>query len=599
MDRQWLDTGARRRRPPRRWTRLASLLVLLSLLLPTVGPAASAQDAASGKVLRVDQGFFPLTLDPQKSGDLSAIAVSILDYEGLTRLDEKLQTIPGAAESWETNPDGTVLTFHLRAGLTYADGSPLTAERFRYAVERTCDPRTEAPYAVILFDVVGCEEFFGSLAAAPAGTPAATPDTAARAAYDAAKARLGVRAIDDRTLEIHLTNPAAYFPTIAYSWVFYPVKLEVVEPDPEGWWRDPANRIGNGPFRVSAITQDRSITFEANDHYWAGRPRLDGIAYVYRDQDAPFEEAAAAALAAYQRGELDIMFPYPPQVEQIEADPAMRGELLRYPAAATEILSFDLEQAPWQDKQVREAFAYGFDRQGYCEEVGGGCIPTRSWIPEGVPGHIETDAYAFDPEQAKQALAASTYGGAEQLPEIRVLYSADDPAPPPPLQWVADRYRDVLGVEITFVPTTDEEFEAMEEAGAFPQLGFNAWIQDYPDPQNWLSIYWSCGSQLYAGKAGYCNPAFDDLVQRADAEADPAQRLALYEEAGRLVVADAPAVFLDNPTNVVLVKPTVTGYALTPSDLWPGAPTSLLSIDVAPAEATPAAASPGAGTPIP
>jgi oligopeptide transport system substrate-binding protein len=574
----------------------APLLLVLAVLLAGLPPRLAAQEAtpaADGGVLRVDQGFYPLTIDPQQSADLSEIAVSILDYEGLTRLDADLRTVPAAAESWAFGGDGTVLTFRLRDGLTYADGSPLTAERFRYAVERACDPRTAAPYAVILFDVVGCEELSASLDAAAVGTPGATRAAAGgQGAYEAAKANLGVRAVDGQTLEVRLTHPAAYFPTVASTWVFYPVKQEAVERDPEGWWRDPAARVGNGPFRATAIEEDRSIAFAANGAYWAGRPRLDGIAYVYRDQAAPEEEAAAAALAAYRAGALDVMFPSPPQAAEIADDPVLGRELLRYPAAGTEILAFDLGQEPFQDKKVREAFAYGFDRAAYCAEVGGGCAPALSWVPPGVPGHIETEAYAFDPERARRALAESTYGGPEGLPEIRFPYGADDPAPPPPLRWIADRYRDVLGVEIAFVPTTDEEFAAMDEAGAVPQLSITGWFQDYPDPQNWLSIYWACGSQLYAGRAGYCNEEFDDLVRRADAEADPARRRALYEEAGRLLVADTPAVFLSNPTNVALVKPAVTGYALTPSDLWPGAPASLPTIGLAPAAATPAAATP-------
>jgi oligopeptide transport system substrate-binding protein len=282
------------------WTGLV-LLVVLGLLPVTArgqevtptAPGGTPTAAPAGTILRIDQGSaefdadFPL--DPQKTFAPPQVAVSGLDYEGLTRIDADLTTAPAAAESWETSADGTLLTFHLRDSLTYSDGSPLTAERFRYAVERTCDPLTEADYASILFDIVGCEAFFTSLEpAATTATPGATlgaagtPETTA--AYEAAKAKLGVRALDDRTLEIQLEQPAAYVPTIASTWVFYPVQQEAVERDPDGWWADPSTRVGNGPFRVidmDAEEPDRRIRFARNDRYWGGRAQLDGIEYVY------------------------------------------------------------------------------------------------------------------------------------------------------------------------------------------------------------------------------------------------------------------------------------------------------------------------------
>ena len=208
--------------------------------------------------------------------------------------------MPAAAESWEFNADGTVLTFHLREGLVYSDGSPLTAENFRFAIERACDPNTAAAYAGILFDIVGCEALYTSLTAPDTAEARATPGAAeagSDAAYEAAKAALGVRAIDDRTLEVQLTHPAPYFPTIASTWVFYPVKPESVAAGGEGWAQDPAQRIGNGPFRMTSFaTISRSVS-AANEHYWAGRPKLDGIEYVYIDDPQ-------VALEAYRAGDL-------------------------------------------------------------------------------------------------------------------------------------------------------------------------------------------------------------------------------------------------------------------------------------------------------
>src|SRR3712207_1966494 len=146
-------------RVPARWAKLAGLLVAFALMLPTVASGVLAQDG--DKILRVHQITYPDDIDPQKSSFTSEIAVLQLAYEGLTRLNEKQETVPAAAESWEYNEDASQLTFTLREGLQRSDGSPITAENFRYAVERTCSPRVLGEYNSILFDVTGCEDFAG------------------------------------------------------------------------------------------------------------------------------------------------------------------------------------------------------------------------------------------------------------------------------------------------------------------------------------------------------------------------------------------------------------------------------------------------------
>ena len=349
-------------------TRVIAVLLLLALLLPALATVNAAQETTSDNVLRVRMPWWPDNVDPQKTSFVEEIAVSALDYEGLTRLNEDLETVPAAAESWEFSADGTTLTFHLRDGLVYNDGSPLTAERFRFAIERACDPNTAAAYAGILFDIAGCEALYTSLTPPDTSEASATPGaTEARsdAAYEAAKAALGVRVIDDRTLEVQLTHPAPYFPTVASTWVFYPVKEESLAAGGDAWSQDPTQRIGNGPFMMTDFAGDQLIGFAANEHYWAGRPKLDGIEYVYIDDPQ-------VALEAYRAGDLHVTQLGPTQIPQIEGDPALNPELLIFPAAVTINLMFDLKQEPFTDQKVREAFAYGFDRETYCAEVRSG-----------------------------------------------------------------------------------------------------------------------------------------------------------------------------------------------------------------------------------
>ena len=417
---------------------------------------------------------------------------------------------------------------------------------------------------------MGCEAFSTSLDADPAD----------EAAYQAALDGLGVRAPDDRTLEVRLRHPAPYFLSLASHVAFFPAKRELIEAGGAEWWLDPANQVGNGLFQIARIDRSRSaarIAFAANERYWRGRPKLDGVEYVYFND-------GEAAMAAYWRGELEVAWPDDADIPAIEADPALSRELVRQPVFSTVYLSFNMREEPFTDKKVREAFAYAFDRDTYCRQIFSGfCTPTLSWLPPGVPGHAATDAYAFDPAKARQALAESSYGGVENLPEIVWYYSEGDAFDVRHAEWLAAQYRQVLGVELRLTPMTDEGWDAIYDQGSPAdaprwQLVSGSINSGVPDPRDWFEL-WTCRSTFHATWVGYCNPAFDELVGRAEAALDPVKRLEPYQEAERLLIADAPALFLYNPLQRWLVKPYVTGYDATiPSMGW----TTLRDVDFAP-----------------
>ena len=546
-------------------SRVFALLLALTLLAP--GLRVAAQD--DGNVLRIHQIVYPDVVDPQKSSYANELAILALVYEGLTRLNDKQETVPAAAESWEYNDDATQITFHLRPDLKYSDGSPLTAENFRYAIERTCDPVTAGEYQSILFGVVGCEDFAGLALDENGETREYTPEE-----YDTAKAALGVRTLDDLTLQVDLVDPTPFFHTIAYTWVMYPVKADVVAKDPDTWWKSAENHIGNGPFKVSSIEEDQEWTFEANDNYWQGRPKLDGIDYVYVDD-------AAVALEAYRAGDLDIVSLEPPQIPEVEADSDLASQMVVYPLASTYNLEMNLSTEPFNDPKVREAFAYAFDRETYCKEVrSGDCTPTLSWIPQGTPGAIETDAFAFDPEAAVKALAESSYGGPENLPEIKMYYNGERSGAQERAEWMAGQYRDILGVELTLQPTDGTTLISLtKDAATHPQLvTLGGWAQDYPDPQNWLSVFWTCDSS-FASRVGYCNEEFDRLTHLGDTTVDQDQRIEYYKQAGEILVEDQPGPFIMNLAANFVVNPDVTGYTPTPAEgEWPGQFSSLMTI---------------------
>ena len=162
-----------------------------------------------------------------------------------------------------------------------------------------------------------------------------------------------------------------------------------------------------------------------------------------------------------------------------------------------------------------------------------------------------------------------------------MTYVSDDPSEGERAEWVAGQYRDILGIDLNLAPMDGTTlFGLTKDAATYPQLMlYGAWFQDYPDPQNWLSVYWTCDS-VFARPIGYCNADVDRLVQQGDTTVAPTERLPYYEQAGRLLVDDVPGVFLFNAEGLFLVKPTVSGLTPTASAFeWPGQYTSLISID--------------------
>ena len=542
---------------------LIGFLAALMLLAPMMMPGGHAAAQTGGKVLRGQLPVFPDVIDPQKASFASEIAVLTQNYEGLTRQDSDLKLTGAAAESWDFSKDGLTLTFHLRKNLKYSDGSPLTAANFVYAIQRNCDPRTAGQYQSITFEIVGCEDL-------------ANTDPKDTAKIDEGMKALKAVATDDNTLTLTLSHAAPYFATVASLWVFYPVKQELVEKGGDAWYKDPKAQIGNGPFQMTTYDDGQEIDFVANANYWGGKPKLDGINYIYQKE-------SSLALEAYKNGDLDIMTVDPSQIPVVKADPSVSNEFVQYAVASSYNLAFNLSMKPFDDIKVREAFSEAFDRKTYCEIIrNGDCAPTTSWIPVGLPGSVTADKYGFNPDAAKAALAASSYGSADKLPPITLYYNSNDTANTARAEWVAGQYRDILGVTITLAPTEGTALTALrKDPKTFPQMLLpGGWIQDYPDPQNWLSVYWKCDA-TFAKRFSYCSKDLDKVLDQADVELDPAKRLSLYEQAGNMLIDDIPGPFLYNGTGIFLVKPNVTGWKGTALDVsWPGQFTQDLELDI-------------------
>jgi oligopeptide transport system substrate-binding protein len=370
-------------------------------------------------------------------------------------------------------------------------------------------------------------------------------------------------------------------------WVAFPAKEELIAEGGDDWWTSSKYQVGNGPFVWKSLEPAVRSLFTPNANYWQGAPKVS-IEYSYIVD-------SAVAFEAYKNDEFDIVASAGEDFDAIESDPDLKAQHLVYAGSCTTVIKLGLKgvyadpsgnpyDSPFNDPKVREAFYYAFDAEGWTQDVDAGLsTPTWTWIPPGYPGY-DAEANAtpqFDPEKAKAALAASSYGGPDALNALGLKITYGQSARNQQRsEWLVANYKDVLGLDIALDPVDATTFTAItKDPATFPLLARQGWCADYPDPQNWLSVYWRSDT-TFAQRQGWENAEFDALVNAADVEPDPAKRMDLYMQAQRLLLAQYPSAFGYNNKNHYLVKPWVLNVTTTPQDAgWPGEQDPL-SIDI-------------------
>jgi len=542
---------------------------------------ATPEPVEKAKILRINLGSYPDIVDPQKSSFVNEIAHLNLIYQGLTKFNDKLETVPGAAEKWEYNTEATELTFTLREGLKYSDGTLLNAMRYQYSLLRNINPATAGEYAAITDEIKGAPEW--RTGADVDGNPVCQTDEEKAACEEVVKASVAAldmagapctdyEQADCRVLKLTFWKPAPYFHTIMGIWVSYPAKQELIEEGGEIWWLSSKFQIGNGPYVLQSMEPYVRGYFTPNQNYWEGTPNVD-IEYRYITD-------SAVSFQAYKNNEFDIIGLAAEDLETVQADPVLSKEANIYPGSCTFAVMFHQLKEPFTDPKVREAFALALDRDTWVTDVLKGLgSSTLTWIPPGYPGYQEGETrWGFNADAAKQALADSSYGSADKLPQLIDTFS-DTPRNRLRHEWLVAKWKDVLGVEMELNPVEATTYTAMtKDITTAPQLFILGWCADYPDPQNWLSVYWKTGA--FGERIGYSNPDFDALVNEADTTSDPVKRMELYQQAQDLLVAGAPVAFMWNNVNAYMIKPWVKGIVLTPQDAGWAGNVSPLTIDI-------------------
>ncbi len=470
----------------------------------------------------------PSTLDPAIARDTTSHLFVASVFSGLVRFDDDLSVEPDLAEDWELDETGVVYTFTLRDGITFHDGRPITAEDFKYSIERAADPEVHSDTAALyLSDIVGVRE---------------------RLDGDATEVS-GVEAVDERTVRITIDAPKEYF----LAKLAYPSSAVVdrltVEPLGADWWMsDDVN--GSGPFRLLRWDEEVVILQRFDDYHTPA-----SLEHLISPLAAL---PGAGALDMYQTDAWDGLFVGARSLDRVREDPALSGQLREYEQLTSYFVALDGTRPPFDDPKVRRAFAMALDRERFIEEVYDGNVElANGLLPPGIPGYSESlRGIPFDPEAARQLLAESRY--ADTLPEI-VFSAVDvDGEPPESVQFMLTSWREELGVDVRpDLLEPDVYYYQLEDVAG--HLFTYPWVADYPDPENFLGLLYS-----EAHDARYINLTFDSLVERARVEQDRETRLGLYREAEQLLMDDAGIIPLFHIKNYALVLPHVDGFTITP-----------------------------------
>ncbi len=518
----------------------------------SVAPSAPAADEQT--LILPGGSTDPPTLDPNIAQDSASLQVLNSLHRPLLWFTKDLElTTDGAlAESYDVSEDAQTLTFHLKDGITFSNGDPITAADFVYSWKRTIDPRTAAPYSYVLGDVAGGAELLDLAGADPAPSDAD---------IDAALDNFGVRAVDDATFEVSLSRPASYFLYVTTIWVTVPVSQAWVESGED--FTEAANYVGSGPFKMESWSHDEEMVLVPNENWYGDAPLLDQLVVQYgRDPDGDFR--------AYQNDEIDMSAVPGANAEQVRNDPDLSQQAITGDVLCTYYLGFDQDpndgdSSPVENKALRHAISEAVDRQGLIDTVRQGIgKPADSFIPVGMPGHQDYGfGLTYDVDQAQTDLETALGElGLNDASEINLTLGVNAGSGHEPImEFIQANLQEKLGINVT-IEAQEWSVYLQTISENPPDLYRLGWCTDYPHPNNWLFDVWSCGT----ARGGYCNEDMDALLEEAQVTADLADQLPLYEEAQAMLVDDAPAVWVYWYGRFTLVKPYVKGLVVTSAD---------------------------------
>jgi oligopeptide transport system substrate-binding protein len=524
----------------RRWSFVVVLIAVgCCPVLAAEVPAGSKLHALQEIV--VGNGAEPATLDPGKVEGRPESNLSVELFEGLVVQDPNGKVAPGVAEKWESKEAGKVWVFTLRKNAKWSDGTVVTAGDFEYAFKRIVDPKTASQYSWYL------------------GKASNVLNATAIVEGKKPPAELGVKALNDTTLQITLEKPVAYLVATLVHGSLMPVPRKVIEKFGDKW-TDPANLVGNGPFKLAERVVNERIVMERNPHYWnSAKTVIEKVTFLpINNQSAEYQRYRANAIDMTADGGVPAE-----QVAQIRKE--IPGELVLWPQLASYYYTFNVRRPPFDDVRVRRALSLAINREVIARQIlNTGETPSFNMIPliadgyQHVPSQWEKATQAEREAEAKRLLLDAGYGPGKPL-KFPLLYNTNEQHKKIALV-VSSMWKRIGPVEVELVNQEWKTFLDTRNRGDFT-VTRGAWVADYNEPSTMIDVF---HAKHGSNDGKYANPKFDEAVDKAKITLDQAQRALLYQEAERILAEDAPAAFTYHYSNRRLIKPWIKGYGRNP-----------------------------------
>ncbi len=500
----------------------------------------------SGQEMTFNLGADIKTLDPALNQAVDSGILLVNLFEGLYKLDENQKAIPGIAESCDLSDDGTVYTFHLRSDAKWTNGDPVTAGDFEYAWKRVMNPETAAEYAYQMEYIKGAKEY-------TAGTGSAD--------------EVGVKAVNDTTLEVTLNAPCAYFLELTAFPCYFPVEKKSVEGN-EQWANSADTYVSNGPFKLTDYKIKDQVVLEKNDTYYGkDSVKLDKI-------NVKFVADETSAWASYKSGQFDMVYIVPQSEVQAAAKD---GTAQIYPFLSNYYLSINMTDSmqgidpeaakALSNPKVRQALNLAIDRDSLVENVTkGGQVGAHSFVPTGIKqpdGQDFASKEYFDSkgnvEEAKKLLAEAGYPDGQGFPSITILYNPEK-GHGTVMQAVQDMWKTNLGIDVQLQSQEWKVFIATRNQKNY-EIARDGWGADYVDPMTFLDMLQTTSGQ---NNSGYSNPEYDKLIDAAKSEQDATKRFELFRQAEDILMEDMPVIPLYYDTQPMGVKNYIKDLNVSP-----------------------------------
>lgn len=495
--------------------------------------SCSNNKSEDGISIFINTGPEPNTIDPSINVTSDAIFYLMHTFEGLLEKDMNGKLIPGVAESWEISEDGLTYTFKLRTNSKWTDGKTVVAGDFVYSWQRVVDPATGSQYGYQHEPVKNAK---------------------AITAGDMPKESLGIKAIDDYTLEVQLEAPTAYFLELLTFPTFYPLRKDIIEQYGDEWTLNADTYIGNGAFKLIERNRDESLVMVKNTNYWNIEDIVpDKITFVLMENET-------ASVAGVKAGSLHFARSFPRQdIKTLQNE----GLIVIKPRISSYYYCLNLTNEILKDVRVRRALSLAIDRNYIVEQITrGGEKPAGALVPFGISDYegdfrenggeyidITKDGYVKNVEEAKKLMAEAGYPNGEGFPVME--FKADPGLHVKIFEAVQQMWKENLGIDVTL---TQEEWTVFLQTRYDRNITMarGAWNGDFDDPVNFMALCLSYSPNNYSV---YSNKAYDDMINEVMLSGDQKFRMQTMHKAEEMLMREEAIIPIYYYTEPLLVSP--------------------------------------------